>query len=246
LKPARTCLEVCVDSVAGLDIATACGADRIELCSALTLGGLTPSCGLTAMAASKDSPCFVLIRPRAGDFRYDRREIDVMRRDIDNVRSLRLAGIVIGASLPDGCLDEATLRQLLEHAVGLPAVLHRAFDLVPDFQSALETAIGLGFVRVLTSGGAMGAPAGSQVIRGLVKQAGNRIEVMGGAGLSPGNVAQFVRDTGAAAVHSSCSSVVRIADDAIAARVAALGFAPAQHRTTDAGVIAAMLESLHS
>ena len=112
----HTCLEVCVDSVSGLDIAAASRADRAELCSALTVGGLTPSYGLLAQAAAKDLPCFVLIRPREGNFCYNRREIDVIRRDIDTVRSLKLAGVVIGASIPDGRLDEAVLRQLLEHA----------------------------------------------------------------------------------------------------------------------------------
>jgi copper homeostasis protein len=240
----RACLEVCVDSIAGLDIAVASGADRIELCSALNLAGLTPSCGLMAMAAAKDFPCYVLIRPRAGDFCYNRREIDVMRYDIDGVRSMRLTGIVIGASLSDGNLDEETLHQLLEHAAGLPAVLHRAFDLVPDFQMALETAIRLGFKRVLTSGGAPDALSGSGVIRKLVEQAGDRIEVMAGAGLSPGNVTQLVRGTRVPAVHSSCSSPVHNSDSAIAARAVALGFTPALQRTTDAKVVTAMVQSL--
>jgi copper homeostasis protein len=235
----HTCLEVCVDCVAGLDIASASRADRAELCSALTLGGLTPSPGLMALAAAKDLPCFVLIRPREGDFCYNRREIDVVRRDIDTVRSLKLAGVVIGASLPDGRLDESTLRLLIEHAAGLPAVLLRAFDLVPDFPAALEAAIRLGFKRVLTSGGATGAPAGSKLIRQLVEQAGNRIEVMAGSGLTPDNVAPFVRETGVPAVHSSCSSEVRNA-----ANTVALGFAPAASRVTDAAVIAAMIERL--
>lgn len=235
----HTCLEVCLDSVAGLDIASASRADRAELCSALTLGGLTPSAGLMALAAARDLPCFVLIRPREGDFCYNRREIDVVRRDIDTVRSLKLAGVVIGASLPDGRLDESTLRLLIEHAAELPAVLHRAFDLVPDFPAALEAAIRLGFKRVLTSGGATGAPAGSKLIRQLVEQAGNRIEVMAGSGLTPDNVAPFVRETGVPAVHSSCSSEVRNA-----ANTVALGFARAASRVTDAGVIAAMIERL--
>jgi copper homeostasis protein len=246
LIPVRTCLEVCVDSAAGLDIAVGSGADRIELCSALDLAGLTPSAGLMAMAAAKDLPCYVLIRPRAGDFCYDGRELDVMRTDIDSVRSLRLAGVVIGASLSDGSLDEETLRQLLEHAAGLPAVLHRAFDLVPDFQAALETAIRLGFKRVLTSGGAPDAIAGSAVICKLVEQAGDRIEVMAGAGLSPDNVAQFVRATRVPAVHASCRSLARNSDSASASRAVTLGFIPATQRTTDAKVVTAMVESLNA
>jgi copper homeostasis protein len=234
-----TSLEVCIDSVAGLDVAAASAADRAELCSALTVGGLTPSYGLMAAAAAKDLPCFVLIRPREGDFCYNRREIDVIRRDIDTVRSLQLAGVVIGASRPDGTLDEVTLRQLVEHAAGLPAVLHRAFDLVPDFRAALDAAISLGFKRVLTSGGTPDAPDGAPVIRQLVDQAGNRIEIMAGSGLNPDNVAQFVRATGVPAVHSSCSSPVNNSQ-----RTVELGFAPVSSRSTDARVVAAMLSAL--
>jgi copper homeostasis protein len=234
-----TSLEVCIDSVAGLDVAAASAADRAELCSALTLGGLTPSYGLMAAAAAKELPCFVLIRPREGDFCYNRREIDVIRRDIDSVRSLKLAGVVIGASCSDGTLDEATLRQLVQHAAGLPTVLHRAFDLVPDFRAALDAAIHLGFQRVLTSGGRPDAPDGVRLIRQLVDQAGNRIEVMAGSGLNPDNVTQFVRDTGVPAVHSSCSSPVNNSQ-----RTVELGFAPASSRSTDARVIAAMLTAL--
>jgi len=205
----RPCLEVCVDSAAGLDVATRTGVDRIELCSALSLAGLTPSAGLMAIAATKAIPCFVLIRPRAGDFCYDVRDVDLMRREIDLVRSMRLAGIVIGASGVDGSLDQEVLRALLEHAAGLPAVLHRAFDLAPDFHAALETAIQLGFIRVLTSGGAPDAVSGSAVIRSLVDQAAGRIEVMAGAGLTPANVSTFVRNTRVPALHSSCSTAVK-------------------------------------
>ncbi len=234
-----TSLEVCVDSVAGLDVAAASAADRAELCSSLSVGGLTPSYGLLAAAAAQDLPCFVLIRPRAGDFCYTRREIDVIRRDIDAVRSLNLAGVVIGASRPDGSLDEAILRQLVEHAAGLTAVLHRAIDLVADPVEAVRRGPALGFKRVLTSGGSSEAPAGAQVIRQLVDRAANRIEVMAGSGLNPQNVVQFVRATGVPAVHSSCSAAVTNSK-----RTVDLGFAPATSRSTDAKAVAAMRSAL--
>ena len=242
----RPRLEVCVDSAAGLDIATRPGVDRIELCSALNLAGLTPSAGLMAIAATKAIPCFVLIRPRAGDFCYDVRDVDVMRREIDIVRSMRLAGIVIGASRVDGSLDQEVLRALLEQAAGLPAVLHRAFDLAPDFHAALETAIQLGFTRVLTSGGAPDAVSGSAVIRSLVDQAAGRIEIMAGAGLRPDNVVTFVRRTRVPALHSSCSAPVGYAATETTKRASALGFIPAQLSATDPMTIAAMIASLDS
>lgn len=240
----RPCLEVCVDSAAGVDVATRAGVNRIELCSALSLAGLTPSAGLMAIAATKALPCFVLIRPRAGDFCYDTRDVDLMRRDIDIVRSLRLAGIVIGANRVDGSLDEDVLRALLEHAAGLPAVLHRAFDLAPDFHAALETAIQLGFIRVLTSGGAPDAVSGSAVIRSLVEQAAGRIEIMAGAGLTPNNVIGFARSTGVRALHSSCSTPVGYPATAMTERGATLGFIPAQLNATNPTTIAAMIAAL--
>lgn len=242
----ETGLEVCVDSAAGLEVASRAGVDRIELCSALNLAGLTPSAGLMAIAAAKAIPCFVLIRPRTGDFCYDSREVHLMRREIEIVRSMRLAGIVIGASLGDGSLDEDVLRALLEQAAGLPAVLHRAFDLVPDFHAALETAIELGFIRVLTSGGAPDAVSGSAVIRSLVEQAARRVEIMAGAGLTPDNVIPFVRSTRVPAVHSSCSTSVGYAATEMTARGTALGFIPTHMKATDPKTIAAMIASLDS
>ncbi|MDB6158659.1 MAG: copper homeostasis protein CutC [Gammaproteobacteria bacterium] len=242
----KPCLEICVDSVAGPDVAARAGVDRIELCSALNLAGLTPSAGLMAIAATKATPCFVLIRPRAGDFRYDVRDVDLMRREIDIVRSMRLAGIVIGASRVDGSLDEEILRALLEHAAGLPAVLHRAFDLAPDFHAALETAIELGFVRVLTSGGAPDAVSGSAVIRSLVEQAAGRIEIMAGAGLTPDNVMTLVRSTRVPALHSSCSTPVGYTATETTKRGVTLGFIPAHLNATDPMRIAAMIASLDS
>jgi copper homeostasis protein len=246
MRAHKPCLEICVDSAAGLDVATRAGVDRIELCSALNLAGLTPSAGLMALAATKAIPCFVLIRPRAGDFCYDVRDVDLMRREIDIVRSMRLAGIVIGASRADGSLDEEILRALLEHAAGLPAVLHRAFDLAPDFHAALETAIELGFIRVLTSGGAPDAVSGSAVIRSLVEQAAGRIEIMAGAGLTPDNVITFVRSTRVPALHGSCSTPVAYTATETTKRGATLGFIPAQLNATDPMRIAAMIASLDS
>jgi len=153
---------------------------------------------------------------------------------------------VIGASRVDGSLDEEILRALLEHAAGLPAVLHRAFDLAPDFHAALETAIELGFIRVLTSGGAPDAVGGSGVIRSLVAQAAGRIEVMAGAGLTPDNVIAFVHSTGVPALHSSCSTPVGYPATETTERGSALGFIPARLNATDPGTIAAMLASLDS
>jgi copper homeostasis protein len=229
-RPRTPILEVCVDSVDGLDAAIDGGAGRVELCSALSVGGLTPSTGLMAAGAAAGIPCFVLIRPS----------------DIDQARSLGLAGVVIGASSPEHELDEEVLRRLITHATGLPVVLHRAFDLVSDSAAALESAVQLGFRRVLTSGGAKDALTGCETIRQLVTQAGDRIEVMAGAGVRPDNVADLMRRSGVTAVHSSCSSIESDAPGALGAHARALGFYPPSHRVTDPQVIRAMLAAMQA
>ena len=147
----RPLLEICVDTAAGLDAAIKGGADRIELCSALEVGGLTPTPGLIAYARTSPIPVYAMVRPRPGDFVFDVSDAATMLDDIRAVADAGLAGVVLGASLPDGQLDCATLQTLCAAAQGLGTTLHRAFDLVPDFDAALEMAVNLRFERVLTS-----------------------------------------------------------------------------------------------
>ncbi len=145
-------LEVCVDSPKGLAAAIEGGANRIELCSALELGGLTPVAGLMKAAAAAPIPVYAMIRPHAGPFIFDAADEAAMMADIDAVRAFGLEGVVIGANRPDGTLDMPLIRRLKAHAAGLGSTLHRAFDLVPDADAALEQAVELGFERILTSG----------------------------------------------------------------------------------------------
>jgi copper homeostasis protein len=241
----RPTLEVCVDTPKGLATAVGAGADRIELCAALALQGLTPSPGLMAQAARADCPVYAMIRPREGDFVYGGGDFDAMRADIDAVRDAGLAGVVIGANRPSGELDVETLTALIDHAAGLGMTLHRAFDLVPDFDAALETAIGLGFERILTSGGERSAPAGAERIAALVAQAAGRISIMAGAGLNADNVAGLIARTGVHEVHGSCSGP---ASEGLGAghaeRAGALGFAPPGMRDTSADAVARMVGAL--
>ena len=189
-------LEVCVDSVFGFNAAIAGGADRIELCSSLAVGGLTPSPGFIAFAAKGSKPSRVMIRPRVGDYVFSEDEIDLMRRDIDLVRSAGLSGVVIGASRPDWHLDEKAIAKLAGHAKGLKLTLNRTIDMAPDPVAAVDVAVALGFDTILTSGGALKAPDGAETIAAMVARAGGRLEILAGSGVNAGNAAALVKQTG--------------------------------------------------
>ena len=240
----RILLEVCVDTPAGLAAAVAGGADRIELCAALSAEGLTPAPGLMAQAARCGCPTFAMIRPRPGDFVFDALELDAMRSDIDAAAKAGLAGVVLGVNRPDGRLDEAALAGQVAHAkaCGLSVALHRAFDLTPDKPEALETAIALGFPRILTSGGHRSAPEGAEAIAELVRRAGERVVILAGAGLRPQNVAEFVRRTGVREVHGSCRAP--LPPPPAERPDVALGFTPQGLQDTSQAVVAAMVGAL--
>lgn len=230
-------LEVCVDSPAGLTSALAGGADRIELCSALALSGLTPSPGFMQLAARQSAPSYAMIRPRPGDFCFSPAELDVMRGDIDAARAAGLPGVVLGASRPNGELDADALGLLVEHAQGLGLTLHRAFDVAPELEAALETAIGLGFERILTSGGETSVVAGADRVRALVDRAAGRISIMAGAGVTPQNLAALVEHTGVREVHGSFSRRCTAASGP--GRLHAMGFTLAEQAETDQASVAA-------
>lgn len=233
-------LEVCVADAESLAAAIAGGADRIELCSALELGGLTPAPGLMRLAAKAPIPVYAMVRPRSGDFVFTSDELDIMRADVDAIRSAGLAGAVIGASRPDGTLDEDMLRHLRDHAQGLGLTLHRAFDLVPDFAAAVETAIGLGIDRILTSGGARSVPAGLPALRSIHATARGLISIMPGGGLTAQNVHELLDAIEITEVHSSCS-LPRATPDR---RAVELNLAERSHRRTSADMVAAFRTAL--
>ena len=234
-------LEVCVDTPKGLLAALRGGADRIELCAALTLSGLTPSSGLIRMAADQSKPCYAMVRPRAGDFCYGAADFDVMRADIDAVREAGLAGAVLGASRSSGELDLDLLARLAAHADGLPLTLHRAFDLAPDLSAALETAIALGFERVLTSGGARTARQGAARLHDLVDQARGRIAVMAGGGVTAQTIPALINKTRVAEVHGSFKG-----PQVMNGRAVAFGFANTRFEDTDEAAVAAAAKALRS
>lgn len=232
-------LEVCVDSTAGLEIAAAAPIARIELCGPLAVGGTTPSAGLMRVAARMPVPVYAMIRPRDGDFEFSAADEAAMIADIHAARAAGLAGVVLGAGLPDGRLDVPLLARLSAQCAGLGRTLHRAFDLCPDPVEALDAAIGLGFERVLTSGRARSAVEGSALLADLTRYAGARISIMAGAGVSPANVRSLVETTGVREVHASCRTAATIKNP----DVMHFGFASSAMRT-DRAVIDAMLDAI--
>ena len=198
-------VEVCVDTFEGVQTAQQGGATRIELCSALSEGGLTPSAGLMAAAAESGIPCYAMIRPRSGLFHFTAAEERIMLADIDAAGSAGLAGVVLGAQNEDNTLNTAMLTRLRAAADGLGATMHRVIDVVPDPLIALDQAIDLGFDRILTSGAQPEAPQGQDMISAMVKRANDQISIMPGCGLLPQNVRDLVLETGVHEVHAACS-----------------------------------------
>jgi len=198
-----TIVEAAVETIEEALAAKRAGADRIELCANLGVGGTTPSAGLIASVVQQvGHPVFVMIRPRGGDFVYAADEIDAMIEDIDRARPLGIAGIVTGALRSDGSLDVESMRRLMSPAAGLPVTFHRAFDVVANRTEALEQVIDLGASRVLTSGGAATALDGVVAIAMLVDQAGERVSIMAGGKIREQNARDVIARTGVREVHA--------------------------------------------
>ncbi|ADY26429.1 CutC family protein [Deinococcus proteolyticus MRP] len=201
-------LEVCVDSLGSARSAVAGGADRLELCSALSSGGLTPSPALTRSVCALGVPVHVLIRTREGPFSYIPDEVEVMVEEIRDAAQAGAAGVVVGALDAGGRLDAAAMRRWAEIAAGagIRAVCHRAFDLSTDLTGSLEQLQAWGYSGVLTSGGAPGALAGADRLRRLREQARPGFEVLAG-GVRPEGLAELLRRSGVTAVHGSFSAL---------------------------------------
>ncbi|XP_061083331.1 copper homeostasis protein cutC homolog isoform X1 [Conger conger] len=208
-------MEVCVDSVESAinaergvgSLSVFAGAGRIELCSSLQEGGITPSIGLLKVVKQYTRiPVYAMIRPRGGDFLYTDREVEVMRMDMDLMKGSGADGLVLGALTEDGRVDAELCMELLAACRPLPVTFHRAFDMVRDPSAALETLVSLGFERVLTSGCDCSALEGLPVIKRLVEQAKGRIVVMPGGGITERNLQRILEGSGAQEFHCSARS----------------------------------------
>lgn len=241
-------LELVVDTAAGVQAAARNGADRIELCAALNIGGVTPSLGLMRLAALSGCPTRAMIRPRGGDFTYSTDEIDLMRADIDAAKAAGMQGVVFGANLPSGELDEASLRVLCRHAKdqGLETGLHRSFDLTPDPLTALDVAMILGVNTILTSGGRRQARDGVATLTQLVERSAGRVEIMAGVGITAQNVADIVRLSGVRSLHASCSAPGEQPGGAANDRDWLRDYLRAGQKETSAAAILAMRQALES
>jgi copper homeostasis protein len=196
-------LEVCCGDLQSVRAAIEGGAHRVELCEALELDGLTPSEAMMESAIGMGIPVQVLIRVREGDFVYNKDEICKMRNDIRLARKLGAAGVVIGALMPDGSIDEEAIRCMMDEAEGLSVTFHRAFDVCRKPEEVLEKIISLGCHRLLTSGQAPTAEQGIPMLKKLVEQADGRIIIMPGAGVNPQNASRILEETGAIEIHGS-------------------------------------------
>jgi copper homeostasis protein len=192
-----------VDSVGAALEAEALGADRIELCAGLPVGGLTPSAGAMSMAGERlRIPFHVLVLPRAAGYVLTGDDLEVMRRDIAMARAARAAGVVVGALRDDGTVDQDTMAQLIGWARPMSVTFHRAFDRVPDPMAGLDQVADLGVDRVLTAGGSGPAAEGTAVLARLVARSAGAVTILAGGGIRARNVVGIVRESGVREVHA--------------------------------------------
>ena len=200
----RILLEIVCETIDDALAAELAGADRLELCSGLEVGGLTPSLGFALeTVALVNAPFVAMVRPRRGDFVYTIAELAVMRRDAGLLLEAGASGVVFGCLTPEQRVAERVCAQLVAAAGDAETVFHRAFDRVRDQAAELEALIELGFTRVLTSGGAKTALEGADRIRALLERAAGRIEILPAGGIREHNVEEVIRRTGCAQVHLS-------------------------------------------
>ena len=196
--------EIAVDSLESALTAQDCGADRVELCADLGIGGITPSPGMIRIACERlQIPVHVMIRPRRGDFLYSGAEFEAMAHDIELAKSSGAQGVVFGLLLADGHIDGTRTRELVQLARPMRVTFHRAFDMCRDARIALAELMNLAVDTLLTSGRQASAELGIPLLVELVALSAGAIEIMPGGGIKPGNIARIAAETGARTYHFS-------------------------------------------
>jgi copper homeostasis protein len=207
--PKRLTLEISVQTVEAALAAERGGADRIELCAELSVGGLTPTRELLWLVREKIGiPIYSMIRPREGNFVYSVAEFTEMKRSVAVAKEVGMNGVVFGVLREDRRVDVDRTAELVELAQPLPVTFHRAFDDTVNLGKALEDVIRTGAARILTSGGAKSAPEGVATLAELVRAARDRIIIVPGAGISAANILEVAQQTGAHEFHSGLGTVL--------------------------------------
>ncbi len=202
-------LEVCADSVRSAIAAQEGGADRVELCSGLVIGGLSPSPAMfRKVKRNTDLKIRVLLRPRFGDFCYDEYEFQTLKEEVEQFRDLGADGVVIGILQPDGTLNMEQMTELVKAAGEIGITMHRAFDVCRDPFEALDQCISLGIDTILTSGQKSSAWEGRKMLAELVKRADGRMNILAGSGIRPDVIADLAAYTGVKAFHMSGKKVI--------------------------------------
>ncbi|WP_137863241.1 MULTISPECIES: copper homeostasis protein CutC [unclassified Sphingomonas] len=236
----NTLLEICVDDAAGIDAAVAGGADRLELCASLELGGLTPSAALVERAVATGCPVHMMIRPTSGDFVLDGAAIALMQEEIRLGAWRGIVGVVVGATRPEGGLDYDALARFREAARDMRIVLHRAIDLVADPVEAVRRVAVLGYDKILSSGGAPRAIDGATTLAAMVEAAGKNLSIVAGSGVTSDNAAWLLDHTGVREIHASASC----AGPAPHPDAIGFGFAREPRNRTDARRVRALRDAI--
>jgi copper homeostasis protein len=241
----KVMLEIAVSTPDEAVIAARAGADRLELCSGLEVGGLTPSLGILGRVKELVSiPVWVLIRPRPGGFLYSHDELESIRRDAETILAAGADGLVVGALDAEGMVADTPCRTLAAMAQGCIA-FHRAFDFAKHPHEALDRLVCLGFRRILTSGAQKTAFEGTEAIAELIRRAAGQIEIMPGGGIRADHVSELVRKTGCHQVHAAARTPMTETTLERNRELAEAMGAPSLHSSaTDADLVAALREEL--
>ena len=237
--------ELCAETLAACLAAREGGAHRIELCSALSEEGLTPSHALIRAAVEQSGlPIYILLRPRGGDFVYSDEDFRLIREDLIHASELGASGFALGVLHPDGRVDVERTRELVALAAPLEVTFHRAFDVTPSIDVALEDVIAAGCRRVLTSGGEHDVVTGTTALARLVEKAGDRIAVAAGGGLRADNASAVARTTRATHFHGSVRR--RVSSTAAQEKSDALGLAARSEYIVEPEDIRAVINALQT